>query len=316
MPDDYGSPEVMKFKDGKPAAFTLQFDDSIHTQTDAAIPIMHERGLVGTFFINPERDEYASRREVWEVACPERGHELANHTLRHMGAADLEEADHEIGESSRHIWRLYPHRSKLLPFLRGGGTTWGPSREQIREIMDRYYLFRSPRSAGPTDERGTGADPTPFAQEAIDEGKWVQVGFHGIGGQWLSTCTEGFTMLCDFMVEHDAEIWTGTTGDIYKYEQERDAVRSVTLADATDAGFTLSVECDESKVETYGLPLAELYDEPLTIRVPVPDTWATFRLEQGERTETRETITVDGTRHAHCNVLPNVTAAAVARADG
>ena len=224
MPAQYGTPEVMEFKDGKRAALSLQFDDSMETQADTAIPLMNERGLVGTFFVNPGLERYRNRRDTWEVVCPEHGHELANHTLRHQGAADYDEADHEIGESSRHIWALYPDRSKLLPFLRGGGTTWGSSRERVRTLMDRHFLFRAPRSAGPTDERGTGQDPSVFAREAIDEGKWAQVGFHGVGGQWLSSSAEGFAKLCDFLAEHGDEIWVPTTGDGYKYATARDAV--------------------------------------------------------------------------------------------
>ena len=76
-------PRVSKFKDGKIAAFSMQFDDSMETQADFAIPELNKRGLVGSFFINPDSDRYRRRREVWEVECPKHGHELANHTLRH-----------------------------------------------------------------------------------------------------------------------------------------------------------------------------------------------------------------------------------------
>ena len=86
-----GDPQVMKFKDGKLAAFSMQFDDSMETQADFTIPEMTKRGLVGTFFINPASERYDRRRQTWEVVCPERGHELANHTLGHRGAADYTE---------------------------------------------------------------------------------------------------------------------------------------------------------------------------------------------------------------------------------
>jgi hypothetical protein len=162
----YGGPQVMKFKDGKSAAFSMQFDDSMETHADFAIPEMNKRGLVGTFFINPSTDRYERRRRTWEVVCPRYGHELANHTLRHKGAADFNEADREIGGCARHIWKLYPQTSKLRPFLRGGGTTWGISRDEMQGLMDRYYLFRAPRRTGISDE-SDHKRPVVQAREAL-----------------------------------------------------------------------------------------------------------------------------------------------------
>ena len=63
----YGDPQVMEFKDGKSAAFSMQFDDSMETQADFAVPEMNKRGLVGTFFVNPASERYGRRRRTWEV---------------------------------------------------------------------------------------------------------------------------------------------------------------------------------------------------------------------------------------------------------
>ncbi|MCK4375930.1 MAG: polysaccharide deacetylase family protein [Candidatus Brocadiae bacterium] len=309
-PDLYGTPQVMVFKDGKVGAFSMQFDDSMETQAEFAIPHMNERGLVGTFFVNPDKHRYRTHTETWEVICPRFGHELGNHTMRHEGAKDYEEADHEIGESARHIWKLYPNRSKLRPFMRGGGTTWNVSREQMQELMRKYFLFRAPRRVGISDENDTG-DPAAFAKEALEEGKWVLVGFHGVGGQWISCSEEGFVKLCDYLAANKDELWVGTTGDVYRYVQERDAVSKVALTDATDTGFKLAIECDEGKVNTYGVPFAELYDQPLTVSVRVPESWRRFCVEQDGEVETYDTIEADGERCARFDVRPNVDAALV-----
>jgi hypothetical protein len=154
----YGKPEVMKFKGGRPAAFSMQFDDSIDCQAVFAIPEMNKRGLVGTFFVNPALDRYKRHAEVWEVVCPKYGHELANHTMHHAGAKDDEDAAYEIGECSRQIWKIYPNGSKLRPFLSGGGTEWNCSRETRRALMRQYYLFSGMggfRGAEGQPERGS-----------------------------------------------------------------------------------------------------------------------------------------------------------------
>lgn len=314
----YGTPEVTEFKDGKLAAFCMQFDDSMETQAEFAIPEMNKRGLVGTFFINPALHRYQANKETWEVICPKFGHELANHTLRHQGAKDYEEADHEIGECSRHIWKLYPHRSKLLPFLRGGGTTWNVSREQMRELMDKYFLYRGfcgPGRVGISEERDTRR-PMVYARKALEEGKWAQVGFHGVGGQWISVSKEAFIELLDYLAANREVMWIGTTGDVYKYWQEYEAIRDVSLTDPSETGFKVTIECDEAKVKTYGRPLAELYDQPLTVRVSVPNSWSRFTVLQGDADrKTYETIELDGKRYAQFDVRPNVGAATVAMFD-
>lgn len=346
----YGKPEVMRFKGGRPAAFSMQFDDSMDCHATFVIPELNKRGLVGTFFINPGLERYTRHADVWNVLCPEFGHEMANHTMHHAGAKDDEDAAYEIGECSRHIWNLYPEGSKLRPFLGGGGTTWSCSREVRSALRREYYLFsgmggrrRRPRPAGepgadgrregagergprPGPEREPGRAPgrmscaeergngqcVKVAQRALEVGEWYQVGFHGVGEGWIVTSREHFIEMVDYLAAHRGEIWVATTGSMFKYTQERDAVDSVTLSDATEAGFKLAIQCDESKVDTYDLTLAELYDEPLTVQVPVPDSWKRAQVVQGEgEPVVVEALEGDGGNCVRVDVLPNVPAASI-----
>jgi hypothetical protein len=313
MSAHFGEPEVLKFRDGKTGAFSMVFDDSMLSQADTAIPLVNARGLVGTFFVNPGTERYRQRKETWEEICPAFGHELANHTWRHEGAKDLEEADFEIGESSRHIWRLYPHRSKLLVFARGGGTTWGPSRDEIAEIMEKYLLVRRPRSTSISDEGGTAAEITTYPQRAIDEQTWVAVHFHGIGGEWISTNAQAFVTLLDFLVAHRDQLWIAGETAGYKYEQEYRAVKRIALSDPTDTAFAIFLECDPSKVATFGRPFTEVYDEPLSVRVRVPGSWRHFEVAQGTATHQGETIEIEGQRYVQFGMLPNADPAVVTR---
>lgn len=310
----YGDPLVMKFKDGKSAAFSMQFDDSMETQADFAIPELNRRGLVGTFFINPASERYKRRRQTWEVVCLEHRHELANHTLRHEGAADYKEADRQIGGCAHHIWNLYPQESKLRPFLRGGGTTWGISQEEMRELMDKYYLFRAPRRTSISDENGISR-PVMRAREALEKGRWGLVGFHGIGGQWISTSEKAFTEMLDFLVENKGRMWTGTTGDVYRYTEERDAVKAVSLTDESERSFRITIECDPDEVKTHGRPFSELYDMPLTVQVQVPQSWNRFSVKQTGREESDEVVKMNGQTLARLNVRPDVGPAVVTALD-
>jgi len=315
---DYGVPEVMKFRDGKAGAFTMQFDDSMETQAAVAVPQMNARGLVGTFYINPDTDRYRATRDTWEVVCPRSGHELANHTMRHEGAKDYAEAEREIGECSRLIWGLYPGRSKLRPFARGGATTWNVSDEQMHELMARYFLFRRNGGQPIGDEFGTGDDPAALAREAIEGAKWVPVHFHGIGGQWLSVNEKAFIALLDYVAANRDRLWIATAGAAHKYQQEYQAVSAATLTDAGKTGFMATVECDEARVNTFGAPFADLYDEPLTVRTRVPASWRRIRVEQAGKAseyETARPAALDAgaglARLAYYDVRPNAADAVV-----
>jgi hypothetical protein len=120
--------------------------------------------------------------------------------------------------------------------------------------------------------------------------------------------------MLDFLVENKGRMWTGTTGDVYRYVQERDAVKAVSLTDAEGGSFRISIECDPSKVTTYGRPFTELYDLPLTVRVPVPESWSRFTIKQRGREDSGKVLEMDGRPVAQLDVLPNAEAAVVTMA--
>jgi hypothetical protein len=303
----YGQPEVMKFRDGKLGAYSMQFDDSMISQAKTAIPHLNWRGLVGTFFVNPGRSRYQEGKYTWEVLCPKFGHELANHTMTHRGAKDYEEADYEIGESSRHIWKLYPDKSKLLPFARGGGTTWNITREQIEELMAKYFLYRRPSSGSMREDTGTSSRMTSYPQRAIDEGIWVPVHFHGISGEYINVPEEAFVELLDYLVANRDKLWIGTAGAVYKYQQEYEALSNVAITDAGKDSFRVALECDDSKVNVYSSTFAELYDEPLTVRNEVPNGWSDFFVRQDKEVKSYSVIEVGGKSYAQYNLRPNTS---------
>ena len=302
----YGKPEVMKFKDGKLGAYSMQFDDSMASQADFAIPHLNWRGFVGTFFINPERSRYQENAYTWEVICPKFGHELTNHTMTHSGAKDYEQADYEIGECSRHIWKLYPDKSKLLPFARGGGTTWNITEEEMKGLMEKYFLYRRPSSGSMRDDIGTGSKMIAYPQRAIEEGIWVPVHFHGTGSEYLSVSEDAFVELLDYVVANRDKLWIETAGSVYKYQQEYESLSNVSIIDAGKNSFRVVLECHESKVRTYNSTFAELYDEPLTVRNEVPKQWSEFFVRQGRKIKSYSTIELGGKIYAQYDIRPNV----------
>lgn len=300
----FGTPEITAFQGGRSAALSLQFDDSMESQIKNALPLLNARRLPATFFINPGQKYYASSRKIWEGEIVKAGHELGNHTFTHKGAKNVEEAEREIRGCAEVIARVYGNRSRLTPFAYPGGVPWNvPHEEQLR-LYAKFLMFSTVSRQMFADGWGDG-DPTSFPAKALRDRSWIQMGMHGVGGEWISTSVPNLTRLLDYLVAHQSEIWTATTSDVYKYTKERAAARPLSLTAVTERGFTLGIDCDERKIETFGKPFGFLYDMPLTIRVPVPPVWRVFTLKQGASSATGKTFAVQGKTFAQFDVLPN-----------
>lgn len=272
-----GDTTVAVWKHNARGAFTMSFDDSMETHVRVAMPAIVQRGLVGTWFINPGLPRHQKHSKVWEIDGPRNRQEYANHTWEHKGAKDYREADYQIGAAARYIWTLRgPDASKLLAFASGGGTTWSISDLEKEEIKSRYHsITRSSELSARTDLGVDGEQLIAKARESIDEGRWVAIHFHGIGGEWLPIDTEGFIRLLDFLRDHRDKIWSAGWSAAYQYAQERDHAR-IDLLETSDARIRIRL--------TTGLN-PELFAEPLTLITQVPAGWSTVAVEQNGRSK-------------------------------
>ena len=66
-PADAGT-QVLKWKDGKKAAFMLGFDDSAPSQLRNVVPELAKRKIVGNFYLVTGNSLYASLKRRWEDA--------------------------------------------------------------------------------------------------------------------------------------------------------------------------------------------------------------------------------------------------------
>lgn len=120
---------------GCAGAISLTFDDGLDSQLMTAFPMMRERGLRGTFYINPHGSEDAPRHqlpwraflELWRPVAAA-GNEIGNHSLRHpcslnidvdtlWGKTDsnllswtLDRLEADIVEAQRRIAEVFPEQ--------------------------------------------------------------------------------------------------------------------------------------------------------------------------------------------------------------
>jgi len=292
----------MPFHNGADAAVSLQFDDSMQSQISNALPLLDKYKIPATFFINPGRDDYPGMSRIWEKDVERAGHELGNHTWSHNGAVDRAHAEEEIHHLSSRLLDLHHGKTRIVPFAVPGGVPWNVTPEELHEILVKDNMFLATERQFFQDSDAT--DPTLPAKKALEQKAWGRMGFHGVGGQWLSTSTDNLARVLDYLSVNSDKIWVATTGDVYKYIQERDAALPILITSPSQRGFNIEVRTDPAK-NPFGASNQAIFDAPLTVRCKVPDTWTGFTVHEASKTVFGSTTRIGGQNYAQFDVVPN-----------
>jgi peptidoglycan/xylan/chitin deacetylase (PgdA/CDA1 family) len=225
---------------GKRAAVSLTYDDALKSQLDNAAPALLEHHLRGTFFITEIAKNDADR---WR-AMSKRGHELAAHTMRHpcdgaqswvaKGNAlqdyDAPRMETELGENIAMLKALGVKEGPLT-FAYPCGSTWiGTSYESYTPIVKRHFV--AARGTAPTfvDPALESFDNAPalsgdksgdelvrLVQGAEQDGAWLILVFHGVGGDYMPVSLEAHEALLTYLQRHSDAIWTDTFVRVSSY---------------------------------------------------------------------------------------------------
>lgn len=246
------SAQPVAWPDGKTAAVVLTYDDSLATQIDVAIPALDAAGLKGTFFLSGS-DLEAGDIARWRAAAAE-GHELGNHTLFHPCSRATDAADTTFTADARYASEAYTPAT-LLDEIRvmnvfltaiDGRTEHAfapPCGEHLAGGADylaalrasglvRYGRGVDPPGDGPIDpmpvdpmnvpsvwfeENATGADLIAAVERAAKSGGMVVLGFHGIGGDYLSVSAAAHAELIAYLKAHQGTIWVAPFSTVMDY---------------------------------------------------------------------------------------------------
>ena len=130
----------IRFKDGKPRAFTLSYDDGV-VQDIRLMDIFNKNGLKATFNVNsdlflPEdmkRGEYGGRMKLSEAKklYIDSGHEIAVHSLKHtfLGQMKCHEVINEIIEDRRNLER------EFKTIVRGMAYPFGSYNDEVINVL-------------------------------------------------------------------------------------------------------------------------------------------------------------------------------------
>lgn len=286
------APRIARWYQNFESAVSLRFDDGLESHISTAIPLLNRHGFKATFMVNPGTTRYRDQQNFWERQVPAMGHRLGDHTMNHRGARDLEDADYEIGEAARTIWRAYPKDSKLLVFASGGGgkkwggKEWEQADPAYRQLVEKYYLIDLYDGKHPslvvqdkmrTDELCDHLDRTADAQS------YQPFHFHNIGarsfvdylkalvrGYDLTTSEETLSGFLQCLTERKHRLWVAPLIDILKYEEEARGATVQRLA-STRKGYTVALSVRTAP---------DLYDHQLTMILPVQEGRSIMRVTQ------------------------------------
>ncbi len=281
--------QVLKWKDGKQAAFLLSFDDSCPTHLTNVIPELEKRGIVGNFYVVPGKGTYPGKKAQWEKAAQSPVVAIANHTFTHVGANDSAQLDDELGKCNEAIKALYPERKwpRLIGFGKPGGVPWKVTKEEVDPLLAKHHLVGRPPFWGPPIHQKSAEECVKTIDQALAKGEMGHLDCHGVGGDWLVTPMDWFIAILDKFDAEKERLWVTDVVSYHQYKTERETAE-VKVLQSVPRGIRLTLT---SKADP------ALYDLPLTLETVVPGDWKACVVKQDGK-ETPVTISDGKVRYA------------------
>jgi peptidoglycan/xylan/chitin deacetylase (PgdA/CDA1 family) len=231
---------------GKRAAVSLTYDDSLNSQLDNAVPQLDARGLKATFFLTEENMQ--ERRDQW-IALSKAGHEIADHTATHPCKLKAYTAERfrneEIAPVEAYLdtgfdspaprayaypcgfvklgggtpgARMQAYESVVRPTFYAARTVDGPPNAPGQVLSHRYFL----NGFEPTYDRDDARAARAYLGQAIARGGWAILIFHEV---LQARAGEGDTSIAvhQAILDHivGQPVWCAPMRTIFNYVAEK-----------------------------------------------------------------------------------------------
>jgi hypothetical protein len=223
------------------AAISLTFDDGLRSQLDTAIPRLDERGLRGTFYLNPRGEDWAERLSAWQPAQAA-GHEMGNHSIAHpcslntgpvLQSWTLERIERDLLEAERRLDVLFPGaRSYAYPCYESD-VGRGLSRQSYVPVVARHFAAARAKGMSVRGNDALYADLHHLSSWGAERmSAWAMIGlvvqcvaecwwgiftFHGVNQGHLPISEHDLVLLLDYLVAHRDRVWTAPVIQVAQY---------------------------------------------------------------------------------------------------
>lgn len=249
---------IAKYRDGKKAAISFTFDDSIDDHYNLVAPQLEKNGLRGTFWvIGQSIDQSGSLSSAQIKEMSDRGHEMSNHTWTHsrMVNQDPAEVEKELVMTDDALEKITGKRPIAIAFPFNGWNDTVMAISMRGRVAAREYQF----PMGQVYHKSTAEGLTRWLNRTIDKGEWGIGMAHGVHHGWDQWDDE--TVLWNFFAETASRgdvLWVGTFSEVASYKKEREACTITTSVRGSK--LTVIPQCDLDH---------SLFRENLTLAVTV-----------------------------------------------
>ena len=319
-----GEAEICLWKDDKYAAISLTIDDNCRPDHDWWLAQAEKHGFKLTWFVITDKVDGRNKGfdgtwADWQRLA-DAGHSIQSHTTNHRSAPKEGPA---IPDEEVHAM----YRDSLAAINEHVTNNFAcciayPSGEPHEEIAAQYAIacrgvYGVPNAAGNVNYLNVSKGD--YAQgyinvllgEEADEPKWLNMRDRPLRRGWCATLHHfvhhGRTPeeVAESVAKSEAKlenlarykdrIWIDTFPAVAKYGQERDTATLKTVSsDAKRIALSLADRMDD-----------KLFDEPLTLKVRLPDAWKSVRAAQGGKPAAAAFVEHDGAPYALVDAVPD-----------
>lgn len=311
--------EVATWHGFKQCAISFTMEDSYDNQFKTALPIFHEHGYPCTFFLTTrwcDKTKWDALRE----ATTEWGCEVGSHTVDHAVYDTLsrERQKQDILDANARINVKLP-MYKCNTFAHTNcvvGDTSVLSKHYIaargchgyvERATPNDYLNISSLMCGSNEAVRTLDDFKNGFNTAKSSGGWCIFSLYDLddGSGYSPLSSRVLSQSLDYLKsqEKSNSFWVTTFKNAVKYSMERDRAKTEIIkpemennkvADANKVILTLEDGLDD-----------DVFDQPLTIRCPLPFGWKEVEVLQNEVVIESEIKTINGCKYIIFDAVPN-----------
>jgi peptidoglycan/xylan/chitin deacetylase (PgdA/CDA1 family) len=233
-----GVSDRFSWPSGARAAVSLTYDDAVPTQRGAA-RTLEQLGLRGTFFLTGTAPDLDAHRDAWRGLL-DAGHELASHTMHHPCDCSHDWVPRGYTTQDYDLARMAEELDQTLALLRSlgarppytfaypcGETHVGKTPQSyVSLVRERFLAARGvePRVADPLrdplslvpahDGAKSPRELIELVERAVENGGWLVLLFHGVGGDHLPVEREAHTALAEYLARQAGRVWTEPFGGV------------------------------------------------------------------------------------------------------